>query len=118
MTELLADRLPSCVTRFIGREPYIAELEAFRVGGHEKINIFALQAIVAQRLLNVLWVVHRQENPARPAILVAIAFDRHAHRPTAPPGYGRGSGAGSHLLPDRVHRALRTSHPPLLKPSR
>ena len=52
--------------------------DAFGVGCHEKINIVTVQAVVAQRLLDSIWVVYREVDPMRPAVFVAVLFDRLA----------------------------------------
>ena len=62
----------------------------FGVGGHQQVDLVAGQPVVAQRVFDILRVVDRQVHPARPAVFVAVAFDRLAH--------GRGVDDRQHLL--------------------
>jgi hypothetical protein len=48
------------------------------VGGHDQVDVAGLEAVVAERRLDQVGVVDRQEHPAGTAVLVAVALDRLA----------------------------------------
>src|SRR2546422_11460549 len=57
---------------------YTASLRqyAFRVGGHEQVDVVGAQAVVAQRLLHRVRLVDRQVDPAGAAVFGAEPLDR------------------------------------------
>ena len=50
------------------------------VGGHDQVDVVGAEAVVAERLLDQVRVVHRQEHAPGTAVLVAVPLDRLADR--------------------------------------
>ena len=62
-------------------DPPVADAEdALGVGGHDEVDVVGAEPVVAERLLDEVRVVHREEHAPGTAVLVAVALDRLADR--------------------------------------
>ena len=60
--------------------PVADSQDALGIRGHDQVDVIGSQAVVAEGRLDLLGMVHRQVDPARPAELQAVPLDRRSHR--------------------------------------